>query len=63
MAIRYPSKDDDDKKRRPMAQWVEDQREYYRHGTLSEERIEKLQQIPGWSWGSTGDVPGDEVEE
>ena len=62
MAIRYPSKDDD-KKRKALAQWIEDQRESYRHGTLYQEQIKKLERIPGWTWGSPRDVPGDEVEE
>ena len=63
MAIRYPSKDDDDKKRQALAQWVEDQRESYRHGTLSQEQINKLERIPGWTWVSTGDAQDDQVDQ
>jgi len=48
MVIRFPSKDDDDPKRRAMAKWIDEQRQAYRDGTLSQERIEKLEQLPGW---------------
>ena len=63
MAIRYPSKDDDDKKRRELAQWIDAQRQAYKNGTLSQEKIKKLEQIPEWSWLSTGDAPDDRVKE
>ena len=57
MLIRYPSKDSNDKKRRAVAQWIEDQRESYRDGTLSPEQIKKLEGLPGWCWNLGSDQP------
>jgi superfamily II DNA or RNA helicase len=36
-------------------QWVSDQRHKFNKGTLSKQRIEKLQNLPGWSWDPLGD--------
>ena len=63
MAIRFPSKNSKDKKRRELAQWMEGQRQAYKNGTLSPEQIEKLEQIPEWSWELTYDDLGETAEE
>jgi len=33
-----------------LARWVENQKKYYRHGTLTQSRREGLEAIPGWEW-------------
>jgi len=63
MVIRFPSKDNDDPKRRAMAKWIDEQRQAYRDGTLSQERIEKLEQLPGWNWDPTDDAGAEETSE
>lgn len=63
MEIRFPKLTDDDPKRRRIARWMEKQRASYRHGTLSLEWIQKLEQLPGWSWVSSDDADAEEAEE
>lgn len=36
--------------------WVATQRERYRRGRLSRERVSKLQEIPGWTWDPLADA-------
>lgn len=66
MTIRFPSKDNDDPKRRAMAKWIDEQRQAYSDGTLSQEQIEKLESLPGWRWDLDTDVnenePADEAQ-
>ena len=63
MVIRFPSKDSKDKSRRELAQWIEEQRQAYKNGTLSQEQINKLEQIPEWSWESTCDILDETAKE
>jgi superfamily II DNA or RNA helicase len=39
----------------PLGQWVSLQRTAYRDGTLSSERKERLERLPGWSWSPLAD--------
>ena len=63
MAIRFPSKNSKNKEQREMAQWIDEQCQAYRNGTLSQEQIEKLECVPGWSWDRDSGEPDDEVKE
>ena len=63
MAIRFPSKNSKDKKRRAVGQWIEEQRQAYENGTLSQEQIEKLEGVPGWTWDLDSDRNDDELED
>ena len=63
MAIRFASKGSNDPRRRAMAQWIDDQRQAYRNGTLSPGQIKKLEQIPEWSWEPTCDILGETPRE
>jgi len=48
---RTPSVTDSDSVVRRLGQWCQNQRIEKRTGTLSTERFERLDAIPGWSWG------------
>lgn len=63
MAIRYPSKNSKNKKQREMAQWIDEQRQAYKNGTLSQEQIKKLEQIPDWNWEPTCNIPHETEKE
>ena len=62
MAIKFPSKDSKDKKERELANWIDEQRQAYKNGTLARERVRKLELIPGWRWVTSDDAPGGQVE-
>jgi superfamily II DNA or RNA helicase len=34
-----------------LGRWIENQRKYYRRGTLDPSRRERLETVPGWTWG------------
>ena len=63
MDIRFPSRNDKDQKRRELAQWIDEQRQAYKNGTLSQEQIEKLESVPGWTWDLDSDLNDDELED
>lgn len=50
MDIKYPSMHDKDPERKFAGSWVLRQRTMYRLGKLSQRQIDKLEQIPGWTW-------------
>ena len=45
----------DDANERNLAKWVKMLRSKMRRGTISEDQKEKLEQLPGWSWGKNHD--------
>ena len=63
MAIRFPSKGSNDPRRRAMAKWIDEQCQAYRDGMLSQEQIEKLESIPGWTWNLDSDFNDDELDD
>jgi hypothetical protein len=34
----------------PLGSWVSTQRHAYQHGTLEEDRVRRLESLPGWTW-------------
>lgn len=47
---RYPSKRTEDTNEKSVGIWINNQRSYYKRKTLSQERIEKLEQLSWWKW-------------
>jgi superfamily II DNA or RNA helicase len=39
-----------DKKTQELSQWIKRQRSSYKYGSLDQEKITKLESLPGWSW-------------
>ena len=48
--VKYPSKSNENPRRKSVGSWISKQRQVYKNGELSEERIRKLEQLYGWSW-------------
>lgn len=49
---RYPHSDTPDRGEAALASWVYSQRELYRRGDMSGDRVQTLAQIPGWRWAA-----------
>lgn len=57
---RFAGMKDCEAPRRNLGVWMATQRQAYRFGTLTDERTELLEQLPGWSWD--GHLPAGDVE-